>query len=127
MTEQTPILERIHSLALRFAWMRFVFAALFILSMSYCGYILLVSNSRGQDIYFIPSLVLLIWSLLGFSTLLAFRHIPARASASDTWRVRIVSKLSRMAYFVLALLMGGAGLALIIITWQLSSAWREMY
>ncbi|MDX1491010.1 MAG: hypothetical protein R3332_06975 [Pseudohongiellaceae bacterium] len=127
MTERPPLLERLQQLAGRLAWLRFVFAALFVASLGYCAFILLVSNSRGQDIYFIPSLVLLIWSLLGFSSLLAFRHVPAQAQSSDTWRVRIASKLSRMAYFLLAILMGASGLALLVITWQLSSAWREMY
>lgn len=127
MAQEQLLLDRLKQFALRWAGLRWVFVITLLLSIVYCGYVLLVSNTRGQDLYFIPSLLLAIWSLLGATLLNAFRHVPMPTSPSESWKERLINKMARLVYFLLALMMGVVGLSVIVVTWQLSSAWREMY
>lgn len=127
MAQEQLLLDRLKQFALRWSPLRWVFAVSLLLSIVYCGYVLLVSNTRGQDLYFIPSLLLAIWSLLGATLLSAFQHVPTPASPSESWKERLINKMARLAYFLLALMMGVVTLSVLVVTWQLSSAWREMY
>jgi len=127
MAQEQLLLDRLKQFALRWSALRWVFAVSLLLSIVYCGYVLLVSNTRGQDLYFIPSLLLAIWSLLGATLISAFRHVPTPASPSESWKERLINKMARLAYFLLALMMGVVTLSVLLVTWQLSSAWREMY
>lgn len=127
MAQEQLLLDRLKQFSLRWSPLRWVFAVSLLLSIVYCGYVLLVSNTRGQDLYFIPSLLLAIWSLLGATLLSAFQHVPTPASPSESWKERLINKMARLAYFLLALMMGVVTLSVLVVTWQLSSAWREMY
>jgi hypothetical protein len=127
MPQEQLLMDRLKQFALRWSGLRWGFAGSLLLSLVYCIYVLLVSNTRGQDIYFIPSLLLAIWSLLGVTFISAFQHVPTPALPSERWKERFFKKIVRMAYCLLALMMGIVGLSVIVVTWQLSSAWREMY
>ena len=127
MTKDVSILDRLNKIALRWSWGRPFLLVLMVFSVVYCGYVLVASDENGQAIYFIPSLLLFIWSLLSLTFLNAFRQVPMPSVQSDTWGQRLWNKLKRLAYYLLTILLGCATISVLVVTWRLLSTWRTMY
>lgn len=121
------LLDRLKSIAIRWLWLRPSFFIIMAISLSYCVYTLVRTSTDGQDLYFIPSLLLFLWSLLGVTALGSFRYIPPAADPSERWWTKLKTNFTRLAYYLLTILLGGVTLSVIIVTWQLSRAWSELY
>ncbi len=75
------------------------------------------------DIWLIPGLLALCWSLALYSVIALFQHIPVKVDKSESWRIRTSNLIRRgtlwLAGFFLLLLSG----ALLIFSYQLLRTW----
>ena len=98
-----------------------------LLTLLALAWIVINSSSQGDDIYLIPVLVLFIWSLLAFSFLSLFAHIPQHAEDKSSKLDKIITGLKRGFYYLFAIALILVTNALILTSVQLFGAWLRMY
>ena len=121
------MLEKLKDLAAKFSALRIPALILALPLMFLLAWILMTSNSRQQDIYLIPALLLFIWLLLLFSFLSLFAQVPAPAAVHQSWFNRMKAGLMRAFYYLVALFMLAVTAALLLTSMQLAGAWLRMY
>jgi len=75
------------------------------------------------NVWLIPSLLLLCWSLALFSLLGLFQRIPDKVDEASPWRKRLSNSFRRGAYWLAGAAFVALSSALLILTYQLLRAW----
>lgn len=121
------MLERLQQLAHRYAMAKPWLLLLALLSVGYCGYTVVSSESAADDMLLIPSLLLFIWATMLHSFLNLFAVVPIPAQPGAKGLKRFKARCQRGAYQLFAVLIILLTLALVVTTLQLAGAWRMMY
>ncbi len=90
-------------------------------------YIIFTSRSMEEDIYFVPSLIGLIWSISTLSFLLTFHSVPEKADSSFTFFRRIGRSIRRGWYWFLGFAFITISIAAIITSYRIISIWLREY
>jgi len=90
-------------------------------------YIVLTSRSMEEDIYFVPSLIGLIWSISALSFLLTFHSVPEKADSSFSFFRRIGRGIRRGWYWFLGFAFIAISIAAIITSYRIISIWFREY
>lgn len=75
------------------------------------------------NVWLIPSLLLLCWSLALFSLLSLFQRIPDKVDKTSPWRKRLSNSFRRGAYSLAGAAFVALSSALLMLTYQLLRAW----
>ena len=75
------------------------------------------------NVWLIPSLLLLGWSLALFSLLSLFQRIPDKVDKTSPWRKRLSNSFRRGAYWLAGAAFVALSSALLMLTYQLLRAW----
>ena len=75
------------------------------------------------NVWLIPSLLLLCWSLALFSLLSLFQRIPDKVDKTSPWRKRLSNSFRRGAYWLAGAAFVALSSALLMLTYQLLRAW----
>ncbi len=121
------MLEQLKRLADKLRVLRAPALFLSLLTLLALAWIVINSNSQEDDIYLIPVLVLFIWSLLAFSFLSLFAHIPQHAEEKSSRLEKMITGLQRGFYYLFAIALILVTNALILTSVQLFGAWMRMY
>lgn len=90
-------------------------------------YIVFTSKSVEEDIYFVPSLIGLIWSICTLSFLLTFHSVPEKADSSFSFFRRMGRNIRRGWFWVLGFAFIAISFAVIITTYRIISIWFSEY
>ena len=75
------------------------------------------------NVWLIPSLLLLCWSLALFTLLSLFQRIPDKVDKTSPWRKRLSNSFRRGAYGLAGAAFVALSSALLMLTYQLLRAW----
>jgi len=97
------MIDYVSALSLRLKWL--IPCSIFLAFGAFLlfGYVVLSNPSESKDIYLIPSILALLWSLITLSILSAFPHVPAKASKEIPYLERVKVSVTRFFYHLLAL------------------------
>lgn len=89
--------------------------------------IIFTSKTHEDDIYLIPSIIGLLWSVTAYSFLTGFNSVPQKAE--DSWKFfqRVKRKLIRSWYWLLAIIFLGTSILAILVTFRIISIWIGDY
>ena len=90
-------------------------------------YIVFTSKSMEDDIYFVPNLIGLIWSISTLSFLLTFHSVPEKADSSFSFFQRIGRSIKRGWYWFLGFAFIAISIAAIITSYRIISIWFREY
>jgi len=111
-------------LAIKFKGLKLVINLLFVSSLSVFLFITFTDYSiASDDTYLIPSLSLVIWSLLAYSFLYTFPFVPGNPGKEVNFLKRIKIKLLRAYYYVILLIALIASIAVLIMSVRIIGIW----
>jgi hypothetical protein len=87
--------------------------------------IALNSSSHKDDLFLIPSIVGLLWSLTTYALLSSFHHISRAPNKNDRFFLRIKLRLKRIWYWALGVLFLGATATAMVVSVRLINIWYK--
>ncbi len=119
------LIDTLRKIAVRIQSLRLPFLLLSLVCLIALVYIVLTSTTHVGDRFLIPSLITLLWSLSGYAFILNFRSVPESDMARKGFFKRLVRRLHRFWYWLLALLFFSTSLALFLISFRLLRLWLQ--
>lgn len=121
------LIDTLQKIAVRIQPIRLPLAFLSVFFFAGLLYIILTSTTHSGDLFLLPAIIGLLWSLSGYAFILNFRSVPPWDSATGGFFKRLKLRLFRLWYWVLASLFLGTTLALIVISIRLLRLWMRDY
>jgi hypothetical protein len=90
-------------------------------------YIVITSNTHRGDLFLVPAIIGLLWSLSGYAFILNFRSVPCWSEEARGLFKRLKLRLLRFWYWLLASLFLATTLALLLISIRLIRVWMQDY
>lgn len=87
------------------------------------GYVMLFAENAGQDVYLIPSIVVVLWSLVCSLLLSIFPYVPPMPAKQQPLRARLKIRLARSGYHLVSWLFCALSVSAAWITIKLLSVW----
>jgi len=118
------MIDHLRALSKKFLWLKPLFlittAAAFILF----GYVVLIEEGSGKDVYLIPCLIGLLWSLVCSLLLSVFPYVPPKSDQQKRFPERLKTWLVRGAYHIGALMFCVLSVLVVWLTLRLLNVWR---
>lgn len=121
------MIERLQKFATQFYWLKPLLLVLAALSLATALIILLSSSAMSDDVLLIPAIVLFSWCCVTYSVLNLFIAVPPKANKDTPLLSRIGRFIIRNFYYFLALCTVLLSFALLLVSYQLVSAWLRAY
>jgi hypothetical protein len=90
-------------------------------------YTVVTSTTHSGDLFLVPAIIGLLWSLSSYAFILNFRSVPRWNKEENGFFKRLKLRLSRLWYWVLASLFFGTTLALLLVSIRLVRVWMQDY
>jgi hypothetical protein len=81
------------------------------------------SNSHGDDLYLIPSVVGILWAIATYTFVVGFSAVPPRADSSWGLFRRLKRKIVRMGYWLMAVAFIGTSVGVVVVSYRLLAVW----
>ena len=117
------MIERLQRIATMLSRFNLLILALTIVSAGVFSVSLFQNPWLDGDVWLIPSLVALCWTLTMLCLTSLFINIPAKAGKGDGWRKRLSSFIRRGIMWDLGFLFLLLSLALVVLSYQLLRTW----
>jgi len=122
------MVDRLRAIALKTQWLKPFTNTLVLASFFLFIYVIFGETSiAADDLYLIPSLLILIWSLLCCSFLYTFPYVPIKSTKADGLIKQIKTQIIRGYYYLLMLIAVLASLAVLLVSIRIISIWVRSY
>lgn len=91
------------------------------------GYVVLIEEGVNKDIYIIPCIVGVLWSLLCLLLLSVFPYVPPKPDKQEPFLRRLKIRFARGFYLIGALMFYLLSASAIWLTLRLINVWRADY
>ena len=91
------------------------------------GYAIIFRNAGDTDVFLIPSVLGVIWSLLLISIITVFPNVPSKPSSDDKFFKRLKIRLKRGMYHLLGILLLILSITIILLSLKTFGIWRADY
>ena len=120
------MLELFERFAARHLGYRWPVAVALIAMLVVCLWVLVGATAALQDRWLIPAVLVTLWLLLLLSGLNLFSRVPGQAGPQASWWARVTASIHRGLYHLFAWFLLLVSVSLIVISFQLTSAWLRM-
>ena len=120
-----PMIDNISKLSKKVIWARPIAYLMVVGFIALFGYSVIFRNAGDTDVYLIPSVLGLIWSLLLVAITLIFPNVPSKVNSNDKFFKRIKVGLQRGVYYLIGLLFLILTIAIIVLSIKTFGIWRE--
>ena len=118
------MLGALNVIATNARWLKPVIKLASLASLSAFLYVVFLAEGANRDVYLIPSVVALIWTLLLYILLATFPNVPAAPDKSRNLFFRIRLRVVRLFYHILAVLFLLFTIAVVILSLRILNVWR---
>lgn len=122
-----PMIDTLRVLSQKFLWLKTLFVFLSFASLCTITYVIFYVHGNSQDIYLMPSIVCLLWSLSWWLLLSCFPHVPPKSPPQQAFIVRLKNGIIRSVYYLAVLLFIVLSLLMVILTIKLLTVWYIEY
>jgi hypothetical protein len=88
------------------------------------GYVVLIEDGADKDVYIIPSIVVVLWSLVCSLLLSVFPYVPPKPDNQQRLYKRIKIRLARGGYHLGSLIFCVLSVSVVWLTLRLLNVWR---
>lgn len=105
-------------------WLKPLFFLTTVAAIIVLAWVVLIENGAGKEIYIIPCVVGLLWSLVCLLLLSAFPHVPPKPEMQQRFYNRLKISLARGCYYIVSLLFIVLSTSAVLLTFRLLNVWR---
>jgi fatty acid desaturase len=119
------MIDRLREFAKQVIWLK---PLLFIAVAASCivfGYVVLFEENAEKDIYIIPSIVGMLWSLVCLFLLSVFPYVPPRPDKKLRFSKRLKIRLTRVGYHLGSLIFCVLSASVVLLTLKLLNVWHS--
>lgn len=121
------MIEALAELSKRIYWAKPVAYLMGFGFFSLFAYAVFSTNANETDIYLIPSVLGVIWSLLFISIVSIFPYVPSKPSSDEKFFKKLKVRFKRAIYHLLGLLFLILTIAVILLSLKMFGIWRADY
>ncbi|GAA4887051.1 hypothetical protein [Ferrimonas pelagia] len=121
------MIDRIRTLSLRLIRLKPICTGMALVSSLVFGYVVLFEADASKDIYLIPSVMLLLWSLLSLSLLSSFPYVPPTPTGDVRLIKRLKIRLIRLLYHIASWLFLALSMTTLWLSLRLLNVWRVAF
>ena len=121
------MIDRLRAFSNKVVWLKPFFFIATVTALIVFGYVVLIEQGVDNDVYLIPSIVVVLWSLVCSLVLSIFPYVPPKPDKQERLLTRLKIRLARGGYhicFWLFCLLSGA---VVWLTIRMLSVWRANF
>ena len=118
------MIDRLSAFAQKAEWLKPLFFVATAAAFIVFGYVVLIAGGAEKDVYIIPSMVVVLWSLVCLLLLSFFPHVPPKPDKHLRVSQRLKIRLARGIYHVGAWLFCLLSVSVVWLTIKMLNVWR---
>ena len=119
------MIDSLSKLSRKFVWLRPLLLIVSFIAFIVFGWVVLFTTGAEKDIYIIPCIVSMLWSISFWLLLSIFPHVPQRTDSKDKLYKRFKIATIRAAYHFVALIFLLLSILTIFLSLKLFNVWRR--
>lgn len=121
------MIDRLSAFSKRVVWLKPLFFIATAAAFIVFGYVMLIEEGADKDVYIIPSIVVVLWSLVCSLLLSVFPYVPPKPVQQKRFFKRLKIRLARGGYHIGSWIFCLLSLSVVWLTIRLLSVWRADY
>jgi len=117
------MIDHLRAFSKKAAWLKPLFFITTAVAFIVFGYVVLVEKGADKDVYIIPSIVGMLWSLVCSLLLSVFPFVPSKPDKQQHFLERLKIRLTRGGYHIGALIFCVLSASVVWLTVRLLSIW----
>ena len=118
------MLDYLSAFSKKVVWLKPLFLITTAAAFIVFGYVVLIEDGADKDVYIIPSIVGVLWSLLCLLLLSVFPYVPPKPDKQMRFFKRLKIRLARGGYLLGSLVFYVLSASVIWLTLRLINVWR---
>ncbi|MFT5727100.1 MAG: hypothetical protein ACI8PB_001232 [Desulforhopalus sp.] len=118
------MIDYLSAVSKKVVWLKPLFFITTAVAIIVFGYVVLIEGSADKDVYIIPSIVVVLWSLVCSLLLSVFPYVPPKPDKQQRFYKRIKIRLARGSYHLGSLVFCVLSVSVVWLTFRLISVWR---
>lgn len=121
------MIDHLSTFSKKIVWLLPLFLVATAFSFIVFGYVVFIEKGTNSEIYIIPSIIGLLWSLICSLLLSVFPYVPPKPDKHQRLFQRVKIHLIRGSYHLGALCLCTISVTLVLLTLRLFNVWRVDY
>lgn len=117
------MIDRLRVFSIKFAWLKPLFFLTTVAAIIVFAYVVLIENSAGKEVYIIPCVVGVLWSLVCLLLLSTFPHVPPTPDMQISFYKRLKIRLVRGCYYIVSFIFVVLSALSVFLTFKLLNVW----
>ena len=118
------MIDHLSAFSKKVVWFKRLFFITTVAAFIVFGYVLLIEEGADKDVYIIPSIVGVLWSLVCSLLLSVFPHVPPKPDKHQLFLKRLKIRIVRGGYHIGSLLFCVLSASIVWLTIRLLNVWR---
>jgi hypothetical protein len=118
------MIDHLSVFSIKFIWLKPLFFLTTVAAIIVFAYVVLIENSAGKEVYIIPCVVGVLWSLVCLLLLSTFPHVPPKPDMQQRFYKRLKIRLVRGCYYIISLIFVVLSASVVLLTFRLLNVWR---
>lgn len=118
------MIDQLSTFTKKVAWLKPWFFVATVAAFVLFGYVVLIEEGADKDIYLIPCIVVVLWSLVCWLVLSVFPSVPSKPDMQQRLSKRLKIRLVRFGYHLGSWIFCVLSAAVVWLTIRLLSVWR---
>ena len=108
----------------KIVWLKPLFFLTTVAAIIVFAYVVLIENGADKEVYIIPCVVGVLWSLVCLLLLSVFPHVPPKPEMQQRFYKRLKIRLARGCYYIVSLIFVVLSASALLLTFRLLNVWR---
>ena len=118
------MIDHLSAFSKKFVWLKPLFFITTVVAFIVFGYVVLIKEGADKDVYIIPSVVGVLWSLVCLLLLSVFPYVPPKPDKQQRFFKRLEIRLTRGGYHLGSLMFCVLSASVVWLTLRLLNVWR---
>lgn len=118
------MIDQLRVFSRKVVWLRPLFFLTTAAAIIVFAYVVFIENAADKEVYIIPCIVGVLWSLVCLLLLSAFPHVPPKPEVQQRFYKRLKIRLARGCYYIVSLIFVMLSVSALLLTFRLLNVWR---
>ena len=118
------MIDRLSAFSKKVGWLKPLFFIATVAALIVFGYVMLFEQGQDRDVYIIPSIIVVLWSLVGSLVLSIFPYVPAKPDKQYRFLTRLKIRLARGGFHLGSWIFCVLSAAVVWLTIKMLNVWR---
>ena len=118
------MIDHLRAFSKKAAWLKPLFFTTTVAAFLVFAYVVFIEKGADKDVFIIPSIVGLLWSLVCSVLLSVFPYVPPKADKQQRFLTRLKIRLARGGYHIGSLMFCLLSASVVWLTLRLINVWR---